>query len=145
MSGVRCYKRPGDDQYKEISQILQPPLMKKMFHNSIDKQLIQIYTGHQSMSGVRCYKRPGDDEYKEISQILQPPLMKNSKLAIENQENIDPSESKSGKSLAPHADKIESVVKTALSTGGTYNAHDGDNITFNFNFQQVFTLSVLFI
>ena len=89
------------------------------------------------MSGVQCYKRPGDDQYKEISKILQPPLTKNSKLAIENQENnIDPSESKSGKSLAPHADKIESVVKIALSTGGTYNAHDGGNITFNFNFQQ---------
>ena len=75
------------------------------------------------------------NQYKEIS-ILQPPLMKSLKLAIENQENIDPSESKPGKSLAPHTDKIESVVKTALSTGGTYNAHDGGNITFNFNFQQ---------
>ena len=117
----------------------------ELFHNSIDEQLIQIYKGHRSMytSGVQCYKQPGDDQYKENSLATT-----NSKLAIENQENIDPSESisaQSNKPLAPQTDEIQSVVKTALSTGGTFNALDGGNITFNFNFKQQLCLHHSFI
>lgn len=97
----------------------------ELFHNGVDEQLIQIYTGHRSVAGVRSYKRPGEDQYKAISKILQPPPMKKSEV-----ENIDPC----SKSLIEPQNSANVMVKAAMSTG-TFNASNG-NITFNFNLKQ---------
>ena len=105
----------------------------------IDKQLIQMQTGHRSTSGVRCYKRPSDDHFKNASKILQPPPSKKSPCNdVTTIENINPSPNISQK-MSPKKSPndrlpLASMQNLGIITGampGTFNA---GSITFNFNF-----------
>ena len=42
----------------------------RLFHASVDEQLIMERTGHRSLEGVRSYKRTSDDQREALSDIL---------------------------------------------------------------------------
>ena len=42
----------------------------RLFHASVDEQLIMERTGHRNLEGVRSYKRTSDDQREALSDIL---------------------------------------------------------------------------
>ena len=49
---------------------LRATAASRLFHASIDEQLIMERTGHCSLEGVRSYKRTSDDQREALSDIL---------------------------------------------------------------------------
>ena len=56
----------------------------RLFHASVDEQLIMERTGHRSLEGVRSYKRTSDDQRESLSDILNSGPKKQ-KLAVASQ------------------------------------------------------------
>ena len=57
------------DGYK-TKQSLRVTAATRLFHESVDEQLIMERTGHRSIDGVRTYKRTSSEQHAKLSDVL---------------------------------------------------------------------------
>ena len=62
-------QRGGIDGYK-TNHSLWVTAATRLFHESIDKQLIMERTGHRSIDGVKTYKRTCSEQHEKLSNVL---------------------------------------------------------------------------
>ena len=99
----------------------------RLFHASLDEQLIMSRTGHSSTRGVRAYKRICDQQQQHTSSILN---SKKKKVDIENKDNTVANVSsvqleQSTSEVALNEMKLPFILNISSS-----------NVTFNMNYNK---------
>ena len=109
---------------KFTNHSLRSSATTRLFHASLDEQLIMLRTGHSSVKGVRAYKRVCDQQQEQTSAIL------NRKKKRDNDENDSSVLNVSSQVVTRHEENVE---LKKLSLPFSLNIQSS-SVTFNINY-----------